>query len=338
MKILIIEPTNGCNRACLHCLRNRTDPRQDLPLEIAEHILEQARDLGIRLVCLTGGEVALYPHLENLLRKIAALGFNFSLVSNGYQFWEYVLPPLREPEVRARLHLVSLSLDGTTPRTHDALRGPGSFAEVGQALACCKKYHIPFNLKTAITALNQTELAQLALFGAQWGAKEHEFLFLAPTPTLIRKNLLPPPGELKSTARWIKSELAGAVTTKVIVEGYILDGPIFNCGTIMNFLNVDFQGNLILCCQLSHVTMGDSVPTRFGGELVADLKETSLKEGIIRQYRLAAKLMEDKLESHGNPPGLSQTPCHWCLYHFGKLEWLKDFHNSPWAQELLPNC
>ncbi len=83
--------------------------------------------------------------------------------------------------------------------------------------------------------------------------------------------------------------------------------------------------------------MGDGAPTRFGRELVADLQRVSLKEGIIRQYRLAAELMEHKLKSPGKPPGLSQTPCHWCLYHFGKLDWLKDYPDSPWARELLPD-
>ncbi|MDI6854638.1 MAG: radical SAM protein [Deltaproteobacteria bacterium] len=337
MRVIILEPTNRCNRACLHCLRNREDPRHDLPLEIAGHILEQARELEIRLVCLTGGEVSLYPYLEDLIAKVVSLGFDFSLVTNGFRFREYVLPLLLEAKVKPCIHSVCFSLDGNTHSAHDALRGQGSYAEVREAIHFCRKNHLPLALKSAITILNQTELAQLALLGARLGAREHEFLFLDPTPTLIEKGLLPSPEELKGIAHWIRSDLAGAVTTKITVEGYVQEGPILHCGTIMNSLNVDYLGNLILCCQLSHVTMGDRVPTRFNGELVADLKEVSLKEGIIRQYRLAAKLMEHKLESTGKPAGISQTPCHWCLYHFGKLEWLKKFPASPWAQELLPN-
>ena len=45
--------------------------------------------------------------------------------------------------------------------------------------------------------------------------------------------------------------------------------------------------------------------------------------------------MEARLNSGGSPEGLSETPCHWCLKYFGKLDWLKDFPDSPWTAWLL---
>jgi MoaA/NifB/PqqE/SkfB family radical SAM enzyme len=334
MKVLALEVTNRCNRACRHCFRNRADPPESLPLELAEQLLIQAKPLGIRGVCLTGGEVALYPQLGELVRLVTANGFLFTLVTNGHRFEDQVLPLLLEPEVKSRLASVCVSLDGDTAQTHDALRGRQSYAEAGEAAALCRRHHLPLSLKSVVTALNQEELEQLAHRGAQWGAREHEFIFPFPTPTLIREGLLPHPDELKRMARWIKNDLAGSVKSAVTVEGFAPE-VVLNCGTVMNDLNVDYQGHLILCCQLSHVTMGDGVPNRFGGELVADLKEVPLREGIILQYRLAVKLIEERLANGGKPPGLSQTPCHWCLHHFGKLEWLKDFPDSPWAAGVL---
>ena len=72
MKVIFLEATNRCNRSCRHCLRNKADPPGFLPLEVADLILSQARDLGFKAVCLTGGEVALYPHLGELLHLITA--------------------------------------------------------------------------------------------------------------------------------------------------------------------------------------------------------------------------------------------------------------------------
>ena len=114
-----------------------------------------------------------------------------------------------------------------------------------------------------------------------------------------------------------------------------MDGVVLNCGHLVDFLNVDYQGNLIFCCNLSHMTLGDGIPTSFGRELVADLKEVSLKEAIVRQFRKAAEVMEARLNGGGNPEGLSETPCLWCLKYFGKLDWLKDFPDSPWTDWLL---
>jgi MoaA/NifB/PqqE/SkfB family radical SAM enzyme len=334
MKIIVLEPTNQCNRSCRHCFRNKADPPGFLPLEIADAVLSQARDLGFKTICLTGGEVALYPHLAELLRRIAALGFEFTLITNGYQFPEYVLPLLLEPRVKERLSSVCFSLDGVRAETHDGLRGPKSFREVLEGMNLCRNHQLPLSLKTTVTTANQGELTELALLGVRMGAVEHGFLYPFPTPNFIRDGLLPAPEEVKDTIRWIQNNLMGITRNKITVDGHSTGGGILNCGHLVDFLNVDYQGNLIFCCTLSHMTIGDGIPTSFSGELVADLKEVSLKEAIIGQFRKAAEVMEARLNSGGNFEGPSETPCLWCLKYFGKLGWLKDFPDSPWTSWL----
>ncbi len=335
MKIIALEPTNRCNRACRHCFRNKADPPGDLPLEVAESVLSQAGALGFKAVCLTGGEVALYPYLGELLRLIAARGFDFTLVTNGYRFPQYVLPLLLEPEVKERLASVTFSLDGAKPATHDGLRGPKSFREVIEGAALCENHRLPLGLKSMITTANREELTELALLGARLGVTEHCFLYPFPTPNLIRDGLLPTPQEAEDAVQWIKDNLMGVMRNKITVDGHSRDGIILDCGQLVDYLNVDYQGNLIFCCTLSHMTVGDGIPTSFGKELVADLREVPLREAIVRQWRMAAELMEARLNG-GGPRGLSETPCHWCMKYCGKLDWLfRDFPDSPWAAWLL---
>ena len=335
MKIIGLEPTNRCNRACRHCFRNKADPVDFLPLETVNAVLSQAGDLGFKTVCLTGGEVTLYPHLGELLRLIAARGFNFTLVTNGYRFPEQVLPLLLEPEVRERLASVCFSLDGVRAETHDGLRGPKSFREVLEGMTLCGNHHLPLALKTVITTSNRGELTELALLGARLGAREHGFLYPFPTPTFIRDGLMPSPQEMQDTIRWIKDNLMGVTRNKITVDGHSMDGVILNCGHLVDYLNVDYQGHLIFCCTLSHVAGGDGIPTSLGGELVADLKEVSLKEALVRQVRKAAEVLEARLNGGSTPHGLSETPCLWCLKYFGKLNWLQEFPDSPWTDWLL---
>ena len=335
MKIIGLEPTNRCNRACRHCFRNKADPVDFLPLETADIVLSQAGALGFKTVCLTGGEVTLYPHLGELLRLIAARGFNFTLVTNGYRFPEQVLPLLLEPEVRERLASVCFSLDGVRAETHDGLRGPKSFREVLEGMTLCGNHHLPLALKTVITTSNRGELTELALLGARLGAMEHGFLYPFPTPTFIRDGLMPSPQEMQDTIRWIKDNLMGVTRNKITVDSHSMDGVILNCGHLVDYLNVDYQGHLIFCCTLSHVAGGDGIPTSLGGELVADLKEVSLKEALVRQVRKAAEVLEARLNGGGTPHGLSETPCLWCLKYFGKLNWLQEFPESPWTDWLL---
>jgi MoaA/NifB/PqqE/SkfB family radical SAM enzyme len=334
MQLIVLELTNLCNRSCRHCLRNLADPPGSLPLEIADTVLSQAEHLGFKVVGLTGGEVALYPHLGELLHLIAARGFHFSLVTNAYRFREYVLPLLLEPEVKEKITAVYFSLDGAQAETHDGLRGSKSFREVIEGITLCQTHRLPVSLKSVLTTVNQGELTELALLGARLGATGHAFLYPLPTPRLIREGLLPLRETLNSLARWIISHLAGAVRTKIRVEGFAVDGIFLNCGHLVDALNVDYQGNLIFCCNISHITMGNGIPTPPGRELVADLKEVSLKEGIVRQFHKACEFMEARLNARVNPE-LFETPCYWCLKYFGKLDWLNDFPDSPWTAWLM---
>ncbi|MFP3867621.1 MAG: radical SAM protein [Desulfobacteraceae bacterium] len=331
MKIIGLELTSICNRYCRHCNRNRADPLGFLPLKTAAAILSQARLLGFQAVALTGGEVALYPHLGDLLHFIAGQGFRFTLVTNGYEFPERVLPQFLQPRVKELAASICFSLDGAKAATHDGLRGPKSFWEVLQALLLCREHGLPASLKSVVTVLNQGELAELARLGAELGVSEHDFLFPFPTPRLIREGLLPSYQELSATMRWIAGDLAPTARNKVNLEGFSWGGVIPNCRQLVDALHVDYLGNLIFCCNLSHVTLGDGIPTPSGRELLADLKEVSLRTGIIRQFRQAAELMEDMLKDNGTRGGLSETPCLRCLKYFGKLEWLKDFPDSPWT-------
>ena len=335
MRIIVLEPTNQCNRSCRHCFRNKADPPGYLPLETADSALSQAEALGFKMACLTGGEVALYPHLGELLHLIVARGFHFTLVTNGYRFPEYILPLLLEPQVKERLVSVSFSLDGAGARTHDGLRGPKSFREVIEGVTLCRNHCLPFSLKSTITTLNRGELTELALLGARLGASEHGFLYPFPTPNFIRSGLLPSPQEMQNTVSWIKYNLMGVIHTKITVEGHTTGGILLDCGQLVDHINLDYQGNLIFCCALSHVTLGDGIPTSGGGELVADFKEVSLKEAIVRKFHKAAEIMGAKLNGDPNRKGFSETPCHWCLKYFGKFGWLQDFPDSPWTAWLL---
>ncbi|MBM4275364.1 MAG: radical SAM protein [Deltaproteobacteria bacterium] len=101
MLSLTLEPTNNCNRRCLHCFVNKADAPGFLPLGLAESILSQAKDLGFQQVHLTGGEVALYSHLAELIRLIVGYGLPFTVVTNGFRFPEVLLRPGGGPGVPA---------------------------------------------------------------------------------------------------------------------------------------------------------------------------------------------------------------------------------------------
>jgi MoaA/NifB/PqqE/SkfB family radical SAM enzyme len=327
---LSIELTNACNRRCLHCLRNKADTPEFLPLNLARKILVQAKALGFRTICLTGGEVALYPQLAEFLTVVVEEGFTFNLVTNGHRFTQKILPLLMIPENREKLTGVCISLDGAKPETHDALRGPGSFREVIEAATICEHEKISLAFKSVITNFNKEDLTELALLGAGLGAQEQSFLQPYPTPRLLSEGVIPAPREFRSIFNWINNSLAKILKIRLNIEGAGSHRVLFTCANLLQTVNVDYQGNLILCCNLSHIVQEEGTPSSFGREWLADLKEVSLKEGIIRHYDGVAKLMESRLQDMDELKGLTYIPCYWCLHHFGKLDWLRNFPESPW--------
>ncbi len=328
---LAIELTNVCNLRCLHCIRNKADAPEFLPLALAREILVQARALGFQSIHLTGGEVALYPHLGDLLALVVDLGFTFGLVTNGHRFRENLLPVLSSPKIRKGLEQVAFSLDGAKPESHDALRGSGSFRQVVEAAALCQLKDIPFYFKSVVTNFNKEELTDLALLGTTLGAEDQGFLHCYPTPGFIRGEAIPSPRELRNIMAWVTGSLSRMLRMKVHVEGFVPRDTLFNCPNILEKINLDHQGNQILCCNLSHITRNDGQATVFGREWLGNLNQMSLREGVIRHYHGVAQLMEARVHDAGQLTDLTYIPCYWCLKHFGKLEWLRDFPESPWA-------
>lgn len=330
---LALELTNLCNRNCLHCLRDKLEPRESIAPDLVEDILVEAKALGIRKVHLTGGEAACYPHLEHVIPMIADFGFQFALVTNGFRFRDTLLPILTEPKVKKKLEEVCFSLDGAKKESHDALRGEGSFKEVMEAVTLCRLKEIRTDFKSVISNFNKGELTEIALLGAALGADRHGFISLLPTPRLIREGVMPSPDELEGIVTWIIEGLAKTTRTKIQIEAYCPPSVLFYCNAFHS-LNVDHQGNLIFCCTLSHVT-DEAKPATAGRELIGNLREMSLRDGVSAHFDLLASWMKQRLEDIDDPSSPTCIPCYWCYKCFGKLDWLGNYPESPWAAGVL---
>ncbi len=333
MPSLHLEVTNRCNRQCLHCNANTVDPRESLSLELARDIFAQAKELGFKRVSLTGGEVAVYPYLEDLVQLIIGQDFYFDLITNGFRFQERLWPLLSKPEVKAKLVAVGFSLDGARPESHDALRGEGSFQEVVAAALLCKKENIPFLLKTVLTSFIREELEDFSWWRAFLAPREHHFIYTFPAPHSLKSGVALSPDQLEQALAQLRG-IGQTNESEVCLIGFSRDEPILATCRSRQAFAVDFCGNLIFCCNLSRLNVGEGVPTTFGQEFLADLKEVPLKEGIKRHLYLAARLGEARINDLPHT-GLNEIPCYWCLKRFGKLDWLKEFPDSPWAAGVL---
>jgi MoaA/NifB/PqqE/SkfB family radical SAM enzyme len=118
LRSLKVKLISTCNLRCTMCRYWRI-PRRALALDVVRAVLEDAAALGCRKVHLSGGEVTLYPELPSVIAHATTRGLRVNLTTNGV-----LLDRGRARQwIDAGLHAVSVSLDGATAATHDAIRG-----------------------------------------------------------------------------------------------------------------------------------------------------------------------------------------------------------------------
>ncbi len=154
--IVIWEVTRACALACAHCRADAMpcrDPRE-LTTEEGYALLDDLASYGRPrpMVVLTGGDPFERHDLADLVAHGTAAGLHISLSPSVTS--RLTTDTLSAME-QAGAHVVSLSLDGATPATHDAFRGiDGTFAATIKAAASVRDAGLRLQVNTTVTATN----------------------------------------------------------------------------------------------------------------------------------------------------------------------------------------
>jgi len=128
--------TYRCDMRCRHCfVGNALNQATDLPYDDLVTFLRTAvASWGTEEISFLGGEPTLYRHLDRAIGEAHSLGCRTRIVSNGGP----ALARLLRRAPPGSMHL-ALSLDGSTPGRHDAIRKPGSHRSAMASLASARE-------------------------------------------------------------------------------------------------------------------------------------------------------------------------------------------------------
>jgi len=175
------ELTRACDLACTHCRASanpRTDPRELGTSEIVRILDELAAGCRPHII-LTGGDPLKRPDFFDIVTHTVGLGLPCLVAPSA--------TPLLTPYVVSRLASLrvagmSLSLDGSTPERHDALRGvAGTFARtvnIGHEIVDAR---IPLQINTLVTRDTIDDLPRIHRVVEQIGAERWSLFFLIKT-------------------------------------------------------------------------------------------------------------------------------------------------------------
>ena len=302
---LNFELTYACSERCLHCynegaarsnLHEEHRLRPDmLTLDDYKRIIDEAVELGIPEVTVTGGDPFSYPHCWDILDYLHERNLAVNLLTNAQ-----ALNSSEKIRRVARLGLrqLSVSIYSTDAEVHNQItRRPGSWEQSMKALRELSAWPVPLNIKTPVFRLNTRSYYGVREIARQLGAETEVSCVLKPgadgdvsliehlqtRPEALRIILLDPLG-------------ISHVSADGKADGYEFGSkrgfPCFNNGKI----TVSPSGIVSGC---------GNIPFKFG-----NVHHVSLKEAILSPQRLQM-LQADQKKAF---PVCSQHDyCQYCL-------------------------
>jgi len=167
---MIIEITYACNENCRFCLRpTGATASGELPDSVFLDLVDEAADLGVSPVNITGGEPLLRtPLVLEMARRLQARGAHVHLLTNALLVTDQLARELRA----AGVENAQVSLDSADPERHDLLRGrKGAHAGALAGIKRLREAGIGVNTATVINRRNwdeRNEIIALARSVADW--------------------------------------------------------------------------------------------------------------------------------------------------------------------------
>lgn len=328
MKAPTIDIVNFCNFSCRHCLVEKSAEPVFMDKALFSDLMRRLRDLGFRYAGITGaGEISLHPQLEDIFLSLAEHNIRFEILTNGYLFKERIFPLVRHPLIRKNIQLIGFSLDSAKEDIHDGNRRKGSYRRVIESIGLCRLLGIPFYIKTAVTNANKGELRDILLLTSGLGALSQSFLFVQPTRQMAASGLLPDPDEIYQIflqlADWRR------IYPRLKLEAFNTANDLFSCNAFFKF-GVDEEGNFLFCNNLSNV--GRPGESYKGRECLGNIRDTALTELISRHLHFLPEVLQWRFRHKERIKKAPLSLCNWCFYQFDKLNWLKDYPDSPWTR------
>ncbi|HEY8089468.1 MAG TPA: radical SAM protein [Polyangiaceae bacterium] len=160
-----------CNLACDYCCvrSSPSAPRKALGLEKVRRIADEAKDLGVAELFVTGGEPFLLEDIGAILLACAAAA-RTTVLTNGMLFAgrrREALETLPRDGV-----VLQVSLDSPGPALHDRHRGEGAWAKAVRGIGVARE--LGFRVRVAATVTTEEEERDLDGYFAREGVAQED--------------------------------------------------------------------------------------------------------------------------------------------------------------------
>jgi len=271
-----MEVTHRCNLACVHCYcrQEAGDQRAratELSFDTICRIVDEAAEMGLFGLTLTGGEPLLRPDLLEIYDHVKAKGILPVLFTNA----TLITPQIADHLAEYPPFFVEVSVYGRTREVYESITGvPGSYDRCMRGIHELVDRGIKVFLKTPAMVQNRHELGALAEFAESLGSSFRFDALLTPRLDHMEDHYGPYDYGL-SLQDCVDLEFASAARAEAWVsyaervEAVPRQDTAYACGAGLYSFFVDARGQLSMCVLSRHPSYDLKVGTfREGWELL----------------------------------------------------------------------
>lgn len=308
---LTLELTVRCNNNCVHCYNNlRADDlsaiEKELSTQEVKEIIDQAVDLGVLWVLITGGEPLLREDFFEIYTYIKKKGLIVSVFTNATLISQKHLDLFQKYPPRD----IEVTVYGLSEKKYAAVARTRNYRLFMEGLKGLLGAKIPLTLKATVMKANFRHLEEIADFCTDKSYKIFRFdpfLFLRTDKNkkrnqeIIHQRLSAPEILLLEQADARRMEAVQKQCARIDSQENLGGEKLFHCGAGLSSCMVDSNGFFRLCGSLVNENC------------VYDLKKGSLKQA---WENFAPVLLNLKPESQAHKDRCGKCKllelCSWC--------------------------
>lgn len=119
LKKIFLNLTSFCNLHCQYCHSEYEKKTGEIPIDLIENLLDQAKQKSNPDILLTGGEPFCYTEIERLLKLCHDKGLTCKIATNGTLLSNEMIHTLRKYNVSS----LQVSIDTTDPEEYARIKG-----------------------------------------------------------------------------------------------------------------------------------------------------------------------------------------------------------------------
>ncbi len=255
------ELTPFCNFDCVMCyvkLTKEQAAKQGEALSAQKWlaIANQLKDMGTLYVCLTGGEIFLYPQFWELYSELNKMGFLITLLSNGSLIDEEVIEKFREYGMP---YSVKMTLYGASNETYSRTCGvKDGFTRIENAIDLLLNEKVPCRLTATIVKENACDLNEMYKFARKKKIPLQHTVSVLKSSRGSDKDIV--------SSRLDFSSFSDEITLEDLERNKYPDikSPFAWCGSYKKSMWITWNGNVQMCSFLTKPAVS------FSGDIKAD--------------------------------------------------------------------